>query len=314
MQTHELKQASEKFQRSLFKIQGNKFQLLPYIEKALSKTNFDKSKTWVEPFMGSGVVGFNLAHENAYFYDINPNTIDFFNDMKSKKITHEMFVNELSKQLELYQKHGSAHYYRLREIHRQNKQKDNLLFYIINRSCYNGMMRFSKNGFNVPYGKDDKKINPKLIAELSKIFISLNEKIQNNNWNFETLDFKAALEKHQGDKNAVRFCDPPYLGRDTQYLNKWLYDNEKQLNELIKSDPFVLTTWHSEYKINKQASADGTIHYPDGVSAKAKISEPTNPIYKEFWSGFKFLSREHQYLVGGCQQKVGVFEAIVYNK
>ncbi len=314
MQTQEIIQRSEDFQRSLFKIQGNKFQLLPYIESALLEIDPEQKKTWVEPFMGSGVVGFNLAQENAFFYDINPHTINFFNDIKNKKITHDFFVNELSKHIKLYNKHGAEHYYRIREIHRQNKQQDNMLFYIINRSCYNGMMRFSKNGFNVPYGKDDKKINPKLITELSRLFILISEKIINNNWHFEALDFKAALEKHKDDKGAIRFCDPPYLGRETQYLNKWTYDDEQALNNLLKDTPFILTTWHSEYEISKQISAGGNTIYPEGLNPKEKIAEPTNPIYKEFWSNFKFLSRAHRYTVGGGQKRVGIFEAIVYNE
>ncbi len=51
------------------KIQGIKTKLVPLIQKSVSLT---KDSVWIEPFMGSGVVGFNVAAKEAVFADTNP--------------------------------------------------------------------------------------------------------------------------------------------------------------------------------------------------------------------------------------------------
>lgn len=61
------------------KIQGIKTKLVQLISEAVS---MDDHAVWYEPFMGSGVVGFNLAPENAVFGDTNPYIIEFYNAIK----------------------------------------------------------------------------------------------------------------------------------------------------------------------------------------------------------------------------------------
>ena len=50
------------------KIQGIKTKIVPLISELAW---IDKDTVWVEPFMGSGVVGLNLAPEHAIFADTN---------------------------------------------------------------------------------------------------------------------------------------------------------------------------------------------------------------------------------------------------
>ena len=54
------------------KIQGIKTKLIPVIRQNVS---LKKNILWIEPFMGSGVVGFNTRPERAIFADINPHII-----------------------------------------------------------------------------------------------------------------------------------------------------------------------------------------------------------------------------------------------
>ena len=51
------------------KSQGIKTKLVPWIHSILPK-QFDG--VWVEPFMGTGVVAFNLAPQRAFLCDTNP--------------------------------------------------------------------------------------------------------------------------------------------------------------------------------------------------------------------------------------------------
>lgn len=50
----------------MIKIQGIKTKLVPLIKDNII---MDKEMLWVEPFMGSGVVGFNIRPQQAIFAD-----------------------------------------------------------------------------------------------------------------------------------------------------------------------------------------------------------------------------------------------------
>ena len=66
------------------KIQGIKTKIVPLISEVAW---VDDNITWIEPFMGSGVVGLNLAPKHAVFADTNPHTIALYNAIQSGKIT-----------------------------------------------------------------------------------------------------------------------------------------------------------------------------------------------------------------------------------
>ena len=67
---------SEKIFVPPLKIQGIKTKLVPLIRENVI---LDKETIWYEPFMGSGVVGFNVEPERAVFADVNPHIINFYN-------------------------------------------------------------------------------------------------------------------------------------------------------------------------------------------------------------------------------------------
>ena len=75
---------SEKIFVPPLKIQGIKTKLVPLIRENVI---LDKETIWYEPFMGSGVVGFNVEPERAVFADVNPHIINFYNRIKDGSIT-----------------------------------------------------------------------------------------------------------------------------------------------------------------------------------------------------------------------------------
>lgn len=66
------------------KTQGIKTKLVPWISRCAS---LDAQTVWVEPFMGSGVVGFNLAPRRAVFSDTNVHLIDFYRAIQDGELT-----------------------------------------------------------------------------------------------------------------------------------------------------------------------------------------------------------------------------------
>lgn len=66
------------------KTQGIKTKLVPWIARCAA---VDAGTVWVEPFMGSGVVGFNLAPRRALFSDTNVHIIDFYRSIQSGELT-----------------------------------------------------------------------------------------------------------------------------------------------------------------------------------------------------------------------------------
>ena len=137
----------EKIHVPPIKIQGIKTKLVPLIKDNII---MDKEMLWVEPFMGSGVVGFNIRPQQAIFADTNPHIINFYNNIKQRDIDSYIVRNFLESEGDKLEKGDDEYYYEVRE--RFNKNHSSLDFLFLNRSCFNGMIRFNKNyKFNVPY-------------------------------------------------------------------------------------------------------------------------------------------------------------------
>ncbi len=75
---------AEKVHVPPIKTQGIKTKLVPWIARCAPS---DAGTVWVEPFMGSGVVGFNLAPRRALFSDTNVHVIDFYRAIQDGEIT-----------------------------------------------------------------------------------------------------------------------------------------------------------------------------------------------------------------------------------
>lgn len=80
----EVNNAIEKVHIPPLKTQGIKTKLVPWIARYAA---VDVDTVWVEPFMGSGVVGFNLAPKRAIFSDTNIHLIDFYRAIQNGELT-----------------------------------------------------------------------------------------------------------------------------------------------------------------------------------------------------------------------------------
>lgn len=230
------------------KIQGIKTKLIPLIKENVI---LDEGTIWLEPFMGSGVVGFNVAPKNAIFADINPHIINFYNEIKNGKINSYIIRSFLQQEGEKLAKYDVEYYNFVRN--RFNQDHEALDFLFLNRSCFNGMMRFNKtNDFNVPYGHKPQRFSKAYITKIVNQVAYIENQIHNNNWTFLCQSFEKTIAL--ADKNTFVYCDPPYIGRNVDYFDSWNENAEFLLCELLKNchTKFMLSTWdHNDYRKNE---------------------------------------------------------------
>ena len=129
------------------KCQGIKTKLVPWI-KAIIPADFDGR--WIEPFMGSGVVVFNVRPRKALLADSNPHLINFYQAVAKGEITAAVTRRFLEREGEELLRSKGEYYYSVRE--RFNRHGNPLDFLFLNRAGFNGMIRFNQCGeFNVPF-------------------------------------------------------------------------------------------------------------------------------------------------------------------
>lgn len=230
------------------KIQGIKTKLVLSIKSAIE---WDNKGIYFEPFMGSGVVGFNIAPNRAIFSDNNPHIIAFYRAIQNGVITKNSTKSYLQYEGNLLQQYGQEHYLKIRT--RFNQKHNPFDFLFLNRSCFNGLMRFnSKGAFNVPYCKKDMRFSQSYITKITNQIDWVAKLIQNKDYEFRVCDFSQTLQ--QAKENDFIYCDPPYIDRYSDYFNSWDSYQEKQLYDMLCATKakFILSTWHSnQYRQNE---------------------------------------------------------------
>ena len=267
------------------KCQGIKTKLVPWI---LENAELTEEGGWIEPFMGSGVVGFNARHRKAEFSDLNPHIIEFYNALKSSIITPRLVQTFLEYEGENLRKRGEEYYYTIRE--RFNKDKNPLDFLFLSRSCFNGIIRFNSKGyFNVPFCKKPNRFSKAYITKIVNQVRGVYEMTSINSWTFQPWDFRDLIAETEYEDFI--YCDPPYLGRHVDYFNSWSEKDEYDLSLSLKKTraKFILSTWHSnKYRVNT---------YID-----------------KYWRQFYILTKEHFYHIGAKEvNRNSIIEALILN-
>ena len=172
------------------KSQGIKTKLVPWISSIIPASFKGR---WIEPFMGTGVVAFNIAPKEAVLSDSNPHLIAFYRAIQKKEITPSIVREFLNEEGNALLKKGEAHYYEIRE--RFNNFKDPLDFLFLNRSCFNGMIRFNKRGgFNVPFCRKPQRFAQVYITKIVNQVKYVYDLFQFNQFEFVCQDFKDTIK------------------------------------------------------------------------------------------------------------------------
>lgn len=163
---------------------------------------------YVEPFAGSAAFLFRLQPKSAKINDINTDLCNFYRHARRHP---EEFYNAF-----IRLKRDSSTYYEARSqfnLLRDGFDKS-VLFYFLNRNCFNGIYRINKHGsFNVPFS--DERVSPYLsfdefqqscnVVRRAKIF---------------SLDFEEFCLEHVSKDDFV-FLDPPYYRSGSRIFNEY---------------------------------------------------------------------------------------------
>lgn len=257
------------------KCQGIKTKLVPFIFSSLAWEAADGAR-WIEPFLGSGVVAFNLAPERALLADTNHHIINLYKVIQSGELDGANVREFLTREGKQLARGGADYYYEVRE--RFNEKGSPFDFLFLNRSCFNGVMRFNRHGrFNVPFGHKPERFAPAYITKIVNQVTWAARQMKGKDWRFECAKWDEVFS--DAHPNDFIYLDPPYIGRHTDYFNSWDEAEAARLAESAKALPcgFALSMW-LENKHRKNSHID------------------------EHWSGLEMRVCSHFYHVGSNEE------------
>lgn len=267
------------------KCQGIKSKLVPFIFRNIRWDDRFGGR-WIEPFVGSGVVALNLAPQRALLADTNVHIISLYCAIQRGDVTAATVREHLVREGKILERLGAEHYYAIRD--RFNASGDHLDFLFLNRSCFNGVMRFNRHGgFNVPFGHKPQRFSPAYITNVCNQVSWVARQMRGKDWTFAAMDWRTTLADVSVDDFV--YLDPPYVGRHADYFTQWDAVAAKELAASVRrlSCGFALSMWkENRYRRNEHLDAE--------------------------WTSFEIRTFDHFYHVGSMEElRNAVREALV---
>ena len=216
-------------------------------------SHFPKSfKRYYEPFVGGGSVLYTVAKPDseAVAGDTCKPLIDLWTAIRDRP-------DELSKSYaemwEQFQKREREYYYSVRDSFNLDKDPESFLF--LDRTCYNGLIRFNSSGdFNSPVHFGRPGINPSMLDQIIHDWSNRISEVE-----FKCCDFEETLETaSDGD---LAYLDPPYLHTKGMYSGGLSFD--RLVNELDSLNSCGVR-WVLSYD-GIQGDTDLTVPIPDSL-------------------------------------------------
>ncbi|UBF30584.1 Dam family site-specific DNA-(adenine-N6)-methyltransferase (plasmid) [Kovacikia minuta CCNUW1] len=233
------------------KSQGIKTRLVPLI---LSSIQWDGKGWWVEPFLGSGAVLFNIQPDKARIADTNRHVIEVYRSIQTGVLSSASLRESLEQEGKKLAAQGEDYYYEVRE--RFNDSGNPFDFIFLNRASFNGVIRFNSKGkFNVPFCKKVDRFRPAYITKVCNQVDWVARTLQGKEWMFVVQDWRETLASTtSGD---FVYLDPPYIGRHTDYFSHWNDAEADELAVAIKdlTCGFAYSMWKkNKYRENEHLS------------------------------------------------------------
>ncbi|MDD3242782.1 MAG: Dam family site-specific DNA-(adenine-N6)-methyltransferase [Eubacteriales bacterium] len=230
------------------KCQGIKTKLVPFI---IENVHRDDAGLWIEPFVGTGVVALNLAPQRALLSDKNQYIIALYQGIQSGKITSKTVREFLEYHGSILEERGAEYYIEMRDAF--NANGDPLYFLFLNRSDFNGMIRFNKSGyFNVPFCQKPNRFAKAYITKICNQVARMAQIMDGKDWRFVCCPWQETFES--ATENDYIYLDPPYIGRDTSYVGEWPEEEAVLLSEYAHNTPanVCLSMWReNEFRRNE---------------------------------------------------------------
>ena len=256
------------------KCQGKKTRLIPFIRENI---HWDGRGRWIEPFLGSGAVVFNIKPQHALLIDRNEHVINFYRGIQQGRITPASVRAFLEKHGEKLRKGGSDYYLEMREAF--NKSHAPLHFLFLNRAGFNGLIRFNRQGnLNVPFCKNPDRFSRAYVTKICNQVQDAADVLHGRDWIFHTGRWQLAFE--DAERGDYIYLDPPYIGRNTNYVGEWPAAEAVLLAEAAHKTPanVCLSMWKcDEFKRNEH-------------------------LY-QYWQDFHWYTQDYHYFVGGPMER-----------
>ena len=180
---------------------GNKQRYACQIANILSEHH-----TYIEPFIGSGAILGTLAPTSGIAGDILEPLVGIWQLLQTDP---QSLLYHYTQLWESYKQNREQTYMQVRESYNASPNPYDLLF--LCRSCYGGVVRFTKEGrMSTPVGIHT-AISPESLKERMDAW-----QVRVRNTTFIHADFEHTMSLAQ--KNDLVYCDPPY-----EYTQKILY-------------------------------------------------------------------------------------------
>ena len=223
-------------------IHGSKLKLIPWM---FQNMYWNGNGTFIEPFLGSGVVFLNMKPKKAILNDKNPHTIRLYQDLYEKKLTLNELKKDIYNEYEKIKIQGKQRFYEISDQFNSNPNSKQLL--LLNAFSFQNLMRFNNSGkYNSSFNLRDQ--NPmNVINRVSGMLQAFSQcDIQ-----FYNEDFRDILPLAK--ENDFVYLDPPYIAKGG-YLKTFTEDDIQNLISWINSTQagFGFSHWYKdENGINK---------------------------------------------------------------
>lgn len=152
-------------------------------------------QTYIEPFLGSGAVFFDLLPQTAILSDLNRGLIEAYRAIQTNAgDVYEALTRHAVR-------HSRAYYYEVRGREPSGAIERAARFIYLNRTCWNALYRENKRGeFNVPIGTKER-----VLLETDD-FLSVSRALATAELICD--DFEVAIDR--AEANDLIYVDPPY--------------------------------------------------------------------------------------------------------
>ncbi len=186
---------------------------------------YDRNRRLVDPFVGAMTVPLFLRPDRALLSDANPHLMNLYRWMQyGLEWDEDCGIDFVYDEKTFYENRSK---FNTLCANRQYWTREGaLLFYYLNRTCFNGLCRFNKNGeFNTPFGR------------YSEV-----------NFKYDFSQYKSALEGwelYSGDFESLPvaqddwiYSDPPYDVEFTQFAPKdFTWEDQERLVKWLAKHP-----------------------------------------------------------------------------